>query len=96
MLRNLTLFSVSVHDALNSLEKNILPYSIFHEHKLKEWDYNSVIAGCGETIGSILHPARKSNFKKHSIFASESSITKVKIHEFGCRVSRFILNMRKR
>ena len=63
MIRNLALFSASVHDAINSLEKKYKPYYIYHSHKLKIWDLQSVVAGCGINIGTNLHPARAVKFE---------------------------------
>lgn len=96
MVRNLALFSVSVHDALNSLEKKYFPFSNFHNHNLREWDLNAVIAGCGKTIGNYLHPARLENFNKLASFAKDSKSSKLKnSYLFGTSVARFFLNNRK-
>lgn len=90
MVRNLAIFSISVHDAVNSLEKKYHPYLKFHNHDLNAWDLNSVIAGCGSYIGKNLHPARAANFEKLAYFTrKENSDLKHKSFLFGQKVARF-------
>lgn len=96
MVRNLAIFSISVHDAINSLEKKYHPYLKFHNNDLETWDLNSVIAGCGSYIGKSLHPARAANFEKLAYFTRrENSELMHNSFLFGQQVARFILQYRK-
>ncbi|MDG1325120.1 MAG: vanadium-dependent haloperoxidase [Opitutales bacterium] len=95
MVRNLAIFSISVHDAVNSLEKKYHPYLKFHNHDLKTWDLNSVVAGCGSYLGKSLHPARAVNFEKLAYFTKrENSEVMDKSFLFGRQVARFMLQYR--
>jgi len=69
MVRNMTIFSVSVHDALNTLQPR---YATFQAHDLPKRNAlppRSVIAGCGWEIAQALHPNRLGIFKNLANFA---------------------------
>ena len=61
MLRNLSLFSISIHDTLNLLSPR---YQTYHKHDItppNPFCVKSAISGCGWTLGKNLHPARLRN-----------------------------------
>ena len=67
MIRNLTLFSISVHDTLNIATPK---YKTYIKHDLSVPDSfcsTSAIQGCGWKLATSLHPARLKHFEKLSI-----------------------------
>lgn len=96
-VRTLTLFSLSVHDSINLLDKRYHTYQSYEKAPLSQWDQNAIVAGCGWHLGKTLHPAKIGIFDalaQNEIEAAEKTITK-KSFDFGISIAQELLSLRQ-
>ena len=97
MVRNMTIFSISVHDALNSADKR---YETLFNHQSAKIGFinpEAIIAGCGWTVSRALHPNRQVAFKRLSSFARKEDANQSVKSSFlhGKRVAEKVLHNRQ-
>jgi len=96
-IRNLTLLSLSAHDALNLVEKRYQPYATHEPAGLTEWNGDWIVYGCGWQLGTHLHPANLGKFDQVASEGLKEDADPVvrKSFLFGTRVARAYLEGRK-
>ena len=96
-IRNLTLLSLSAHDALNLVEKRYQTYATHEPSRLTEWNKDWIVYGCGWQLGTHLHPANQGKFDQISSAGLREDADPVVRNSFlfGARVARAYLEGRK-
>lgn len=97
MVRTMTIFSVSVHDALNSVKPRYRTYLEHPDSGIENLNPEAVVAGCGWTVSQALHPYNLRGFQELSKFArlkdAEKSVKESFLH--GQKIASKILANRR-
>jgi len=97
MIRNLSLFSLSVHDTLNLASPKYQTYLKYDISPPLNFCTKSAISGCGWRLAEVLHPARLQKFATLSrdARASDANKTATASFVFGAEISQRIIEHRK-